>query len=704
MLKAKIISKHCEKSIINERKLLSKLNHPFIINLYYAFQDNEYLYLILDYLSGGDLRFHLKKRIIFTEKQSKFFLANLLLSLEYIHTHNIIHRDIKPENLIMDNKGYLRLTDFGIARIYNRNNFNDTSGTAGYMAPESLNGLHYTKCVDYYGMGVIGYELMFGVRPYKGKDREEIKENLNKFQACIDKNKLPLFWSVESAKLINGLLIKKPEKRLGYKNINEIKNHPWFKKVDWVSLYNKKTVAPFIPPQNTNNFDPKFNDKYEENKINLSNNGYNNEKINNVNQVYYEKAFIEFDYFPLYSNIKNKRYNKNNSQKFNSSQKKMPIKNLSINDENKDYKNLLQISKVRKPKILLKKRIMKNSYNNKNLNSSQNKDGSVNYPDLSLSLNMCNSLKESNYNSNNNSMRKAKKNDSMERPIIHFVNSRKNNLNSDRISVNHRQRNFYQTYKKEIKCSKNDLIKYYNVKAKNSLTKRTVDIATFRDILNHSLLLNKNNNSYCDAEKCVNISNNSIIVEDFLKVHNEKVSPQKILIKKNFIEKQKIVKKSRNSSKTRNNKRLISERPSGLYYNHDRNKSNLCKNTIQCKFSVKNMKKPLTKKCFNQEKVSMDKINHNLSKRKSEIKKTEKKNDKISKCLSGCSLYDKSYVDNSRNKNIIIDTYNKNINIEDWNKLKSGNKKPNSINKIIKRCKNQKKIFGYTNNSMFEHI
>ena len=574
------------------------------------------------------------------------------------------------------------------------------------MAPESLNGLHYTKCVDYYGMGVIGYELMFGVRPYKGKDREEIKENVNKYQACIDKNKMPLFWSVESAKLINGLLMKKPEKRLGYKSINEIKNHPWFKKVDWASLYNKTFVAPFIPPQGTNNFDPKFNDKIEENKINLSNNGYNNEKGNNVSQAYLEKAFIEFDYIPLYNNIKNKRYNKNNVQKFNNSQKETLIKSLNINSGNKNFKNLFQISKVQKPKILLKKRIVQNIENNKNINSSQNEDGSLNYPDLSLNLNMCRILRESNYNSNNNSMRKTKKNDSMDRPKIHFVNSRENNLNSDRISVNHRQKNFYQTYKKEIKCSKNELIKYYNVRSKNSLTKRTVDMNTFRDILNNSLLLSKKNISYCDAEKCINVSNNSMIMEDFLRKHNDKISPQKILIKKNYKEKSKIDKDSRNSSKIRTNRKLNSESQGDVYYyNHDRNKSNFCKNTINLKYSVKNMKKPLTKKQFNQEKSSIEKINHNLSKRRNETKKSANKNDKISKCLSGCSLYDKSYADNSRNKNIIIDTYNKNnIIIEDWNKLKSNNKKHSSIDKEIQRCKNQKKFFGCANNSMFEHI
>ena len=116
MYKAKIIQKKSINSVMNERKLLAKLHHPFIINMSYAFQDRENLYLIMDYLDGGDLRYHIGKKGRFSEAESKFFIANLIIGLEYMHNNNVIHRDIKPENLVLDKDGYLRITDMGISR------------------------------------------------------------------------------------------------------------------------------------------------------------------------------------------------------------------------------------------------------------------------------------------------------------------------------------------------------------------------------------------------------------------------------------------------------------------------------------------------------------------------------------------------------------------------------------------------------------
>ena len=116
MSKAKIIIKRCQENIKRERNILSKLNNPFIVNMYLSFQDSLYLYLVIDYLSGGDLRYHLTHTKNFNENETKFFILNIILSLEYIHNQKIIHRDIKPENLIFESTGYLRLTDFGISK------------------------------------------------------------------------------------------------------------------------------------------------------------------------------------------------------------------------------------------------------------------------------------------------------------------------------------------------------------------------------------------------------------------------------------------------------------------------------------------------------------------------------------------------------------------------------------------------------------
>lgn len=123
---------------MNERKLLSLLKHPFLINMFYAFQDLENLYLVTDLVNGGDLRYYLGKRKVFSEPETKFFICCIIVALEYLHKNGVIHRDIKPENLLLDEQGYVRLTDFGISRLYGPENASDTSGTPGYMAPEVM--------------------------------------------------------------------------------------------------------------------------------------------------------------------------------------------------------------------------------------------------------------------------------------------------------------------------------------------------------------------------------------------------------------------------------------------------------------------------------------------------------------------------------------------------------------------------------------
>ena len=138
MSKLKIIDKKSEKSINSEREFLSKLRSPFIVNMYYAFQDSDNLYLVMDLMSGGDLRYHISRHKKFSEEQTRFFICSIIIALEYIHSNNVIHRDIKPENLVLDTNGYIRLTDFGVAKENMPDNSTETSGTPGYMSPEVL--------------------------------------------------------------------------------------------------------------------------------------------------------------------------------------------------------------------------------------------------------------------------------------------------------------------------------------------------------------------------------------------------------------------------------------------------------------------------------------------------------------------------------------------------------------------------------------
>ena len=130
----------------------------------YAFQDRENLYLVMDLLNGGDLRYHISKHWRFSEEQVRFYIACIVLGLEYVHNKGIIHWDIKPENLVFEQNGYLRITDFGIARVWNPENQKDTSGTPGYMAPEVMCRQNHGVVVDYFAVGVIAYECMFGKR------------------------------------------------------------------------------------------------------------------------------------------------------------------------------------------------------------------------------------------------------------------------------------------------------------------------------------------------------------------------------------------------------------------------------------------------------------------------------------------------------------------------------------------------------------
>ncbi|CAD8204436.1 unnamed protein product [Paramecium pentaurelia] len=255
MAKAKIIQKRSVNSVLNEKYLLEHLHHPFLVNMSYAFQDRENLYLIIDLLTGGDLRFHLGKMRRFSESQTKFFVACILLSLTYLHQNGIIHRDLKPENLVLEEDGYMRLTDLGIARINKGNNAGDTSGTPGYMAPEVMCRMDHSIVTDYYALGVITYELMLGRRPYNGRTRQDIREQILAKQVQVRREEMPNYWSESAMDFVNTLIQRKPERRLGANGIEEILHHPWLKGFPWDDLLKKKLTALYIPGAVDNNFD-----------------------------------------------------------------------------------------------------------------------------------------------------------------------------------------------------------------------------------------------------------------------------------------------------------------------------------------------------------------------------------------------------------------------------------------------------------------
>ena len=265
MSKAKIIDKNSQKFINNELSLLKKLHNDFIVNINYAFQDKDNLYLVIDFLSGGDLRYHISRYHNFSEEQTRFFISNIIQGLSHIHSHNIIHRDIKPENLVLDSRGYTRITDFGIAKENKDDNSLETSGTPGYMSPEVLLKKLHSFSADFFAIGVIGFEFMKGRRPFLGT-REEIKAQVSDRKFFEENVKIKeddkIFkkgWSCESIDFINSLLEIDAEKRLGNKyGIKELKEHQWLKYYLWEEIENKKLEAPFIPDIDKDNFDKDY--------------------------------------------------------------------------------------------------------------------------------------------------------------------------------------------------------------------------------------------------------------------------------------------------------------------------------------------------------------------------------------------------------------------------------------------------------------
>ena len=231
-----------------ERDLMVKINCPFIVNIKSAFQDETNLYIVSEFLQGGDLFFHLheKRNVVFPEEKAKFYVIELVVALDFLHKNNMVYRDLKPENILLDSQGHVKLTDFGLSKIFE--NENDKAytvcGTPQYLAPEILLRKGYDKAVDWWSLGCVMYEMIYGKLPFKFK--YDTQPNLNIYKKKV----MYPSWMEENAKdLIINLLTIEPDKRLGSgKNGEEnIKRHPFFSDVDWDKALNKKLKPPFVP-------------------------------------------------------------------------------------------------------------------------------------------------------------------------------------------------------------------------------------------------------------------------------------------------------------------------------------------------------------------------------------------------------------------------------------------------------------------------
>ena len=405
MSKRKILDKKSEKSINSEMKFLSILNHPFIVNMHYAFQDNDNLYLVMDMLSGGDLRYHCSRYRTFSEEQTRFFIACITYSLEYIHSNNVIHRDIKPENLVLDEKGYVRVTDFGIAKYNTKDNSSETSGTPGYMSPEVMNAENHTFTADFFAIGVIGFEFLMGYRPYNGKNRQEIKEKIFSGQVIISPEQKKNGWSDDVLDFINKLLERNKESRLGANNgVQELKEHQWLKYYPWDELEKKVLPAPFIPEQ-IDNFDKSYCESEE--KI-TENTKIRYKKI--YSSLDYKKAFVDFFFNKEIEKFKRKQEKSNKVKNIIKQEEKEKVMQLNEsksdidkNNENKDYPEILSIGSEN----------IDNKNNNNTISVKTDKQKDVNNKDLEKNI------KENKILNNSNNINKAKnpKNEKTEEEI-----------------------------------------------------------------------------------------------------------------------------------------------------------------------------------------------------------------------------------------------------------------------------------------------
>ncbi|XP_046425120.1 ribosomal protein S6 kinase 2 beta isoform X2 [Neodiprion fabricii] len=226
-----------------ERNILVDVEHPFIVRLHYAFQTEGKLYLILDFLRGGDLFTRLSKEVMFTEEDVKFYLAELALALGHIHNLGIIYRDLKPENILLDADGHISLTDFGLSK----QPLDDTKtysfcGTVEYMAPEVVNRKGHSFAADWWSFGVLMFEMLTGALPFQGANRKETMTQILKAKLGM-----PHYISTEAQALLRVLFKRNPANRLGSGGVEEIKSHMFFASIDWGALFEKKVKPPFKP-------------------------------------------------------------------------------------------------------------------------------------------------------------------------------------------------------------------------------------------------------------------------------------------------------------------------------------------------------------------------------------------------------------------------------------------------------------------------
>jgi len=228
-----------------ERNILVQIDHPFIVKVFYAFQTDDKLYLVLEFVRGGDLFTRLSKEFMFTEADVKFYLAELALAIGHVHTLGIIYRDLKPENILLAQDGHTKLVDFGLSKeTEDQDKTFSFCGTVEYMAPEVVSRRGHTNSCDWWSFGVLMYEMLTGQLPFQGRDRKETIQQIMKAKLAM-----PSFLAKDTQGLLRNLFKRNPNNRLGAgpDGLEKLKRHEFYVGIDWNKLFKKEIEPPFKP-------------------------------------------------------------------------------------------------------------------------------------------------------------------------------------------------------------------------------------------------------------------------------------------------------------------------------------------------------------------------------------------------------------------------------------------------------------------------
>jgi len=258
--KVHIVNRNEITHTLAERLVLARVNNPFIVPLKFSFQSEQKLYLVLAFVNGGELFHHLQREQRFNEERSRFYSAELLLALEHLHELDVVYRDLKPENILLDYTGHIALCDFGLCKLNMKDSdtTNTFCGTPEYLAPEILTAQGYNKCIDWWTLGVLLYEMLSGLPPFYDEVTDRMYEKILQDPLVFG----PEIGS-EARSILTGLLTRDPSRRLGVNGAEEIKKHPFFgNHLDFKKLLEKKIQPPFKPsvasPVDVSNFDTVF--------------------------------------------------------------------------------------------------------------------------------------------------------------------------------------------------------------------------------------------------------------------------------------------------------------------------------------------------------------------------------------------------------------------------------------------------------------